>query len=200
MLTVGLTGGYASGKTTVAQELERLGCFLIYADKLGHRVLEPSGEAYRPTAEAFGPDILNADRTINRRKLGAIVFASPHQLTLLNSIVHPAVYRIQDQLLREFGKKQPHGIAAVEAAILIETGRYQRYDRLIVTTCNEQLQMARAMARDGLTEEQVRSRLCSQMPVAQKISFAHYVIDTSGSPGETASQVAAVHADLQRLV
>ncbi len=200
MLTVGLTGGYASGKTTVAKELERLGCFLIYADKLGHQSLEPSGEAYGPTVQAFGPDILKADGTIDRKKLGALVFASPQELRLLNSFVHPAVYRVQDQLLHNFSHEQPNGIAVVEAAILIETGRYKRYDRLIVTACNEPLQIARAMARDGLTEEQVRTRLRSQMPVADKKSFANYIIDTGGTTEETLAQVAAVHAELRRFV
>ncbi len=199
MLTVGLTGGYASGKTTVAKELERLGCYLIYADKLGHQALQPAGEAYGPTLQAFGPEILNPDGTINRSKLGAIVFASPEKLALLNSIVHPAVYRIQDQLLQEFAEEHTHPIAVVEAAILIETGRYKIYDRLIVTACSEQLQIARAMARDGLTEKQVRTRLGSQLPVADKRAFAHYVIDTDGTTAETLEQVAAVYTDLRRL-
>ena len=200
MLTVGLTGGYASGKTTVARELQRLGCFVIHADELGHQVMQPSGEAYRPTVQAFGPDVLNQDGTINRSKLGAIVFASANKLALLNSIVHPAVYRIQDELLREFGHRQPAGIAVVEAAILIETGRYKRYGRLIVTACSEQLQIARAMARDGQTEEQVRTRLRSQMPVAAKKLFADYIIDTDEALEDTLRQVVAVHAELQRLV
>ncbi len=200
MLTVGLTGGYASGKTTVAKELERLGCFLIYADELGHQSLEPSGEAYGPTVQAFGPDILNADGTIDRKKLGVLVFASPPKLTLLNSFVHPAVYRIQDRLLHNFSHTQPNGIAVVEAAILIETGRYKSYDRIIVTACSEQLQITRAMARDGLTEKQVRTRLGSQMPVADKRSFANYIIETGGTTGETLAQAAAVHVDLQRFL
>lgn len=199
MLTVGLTGGYASGKTTVAKELERLGCYLIYADKLGYQALQPTGEAYGPTLQAFGPEILKPDGTINRSKLGAIVFASPEKLALLNSIVHPAVYRIQDQLLQELAEEHPHRIAVVEAAILIETGRYKIYDRLIVTACSEQLQIARAMARDGLTEKQVRTRLRSQLPVADKRAFAHYVIDTDGTTPETLEQVAAVYTDLRRL-
>ena len=119
MLKVGLTGGYATGKSLVAKELEGLGCHLIYADELGHEVLRPDGEAYAATVETFGREILNSDGTIDRKRLGEIVFASPELLEQLSALVHPAVIRLEERLIEEFQTKDPHGIAVIEAAILL---------------------------------------------------------------------------------
>ena len=199
MIKVGLTGGYASGKSFVARELERLGCRLIYADQPGHAVLEPNGEAYAPTVEAFGPDILASDGSIDRKKLGAIVFQSPEQLETLSSFVHPAVFRLEERLLSEFAREHPHTIAVIEAAILIETGRYQVFDRLILTACSEEVQIARGMHRDGLTREQVLARLSKQMPLEEKKRYADYVIDTGGPKEQTLEHVRAIFAELKAL-
>jgi dephospho-CoA kinase len=197
MLKVGLTGGYATGKSLVAKELERLGCHLIYADELGHQVLQPGGEAYAATVEIFGREILNADGTIDRKKLGEIVFASPELLEKLSSLVHPAVIRLEERLLEEFQRQDPHGIAVVEAAILIETGRYAVFDRVILTTCDEETQIARGMKRDHATREQALARLGKQLPLSEKQRHAHYVVDTSGPKEETARQVQRVYRELK---
>lgn len=199
MLKVGLTGGYASGKSFVASELERHGCHVIYADRLGHAVLEPYGEAYRPTVEAFGTGILGSDGTINRKKLGAVVFHSPELLERLSGFVHPAVFRLEAKMLAEFEQADPGGIAVIEAAILIETGRYKVFDRLILTACSEEIQIARGMHRDGLTREQVLARLSKQMPLAEKRRFADYVVDTGGPKTETIKQVSKIVAELKAL-
>jgi len=198
MIKVGLTGGYASGKSFVASELSRLGCHVIYADKLGHAVLSPGGEAYQPVVAAFGDGILLPDRTIDRKRLGAIVFDSQPLLQQLNSFVHPAVFRLEESMLAEFAAADPHGIAVIEAAILIETGRYRTFDRLILTACSQDVQIARAIERDGLTREQVLARLSKQMPLSEKKRYAHYVIDTSGPKTETLLQVARVFASLKQ--
>jgi dephospho-CoA kinase len=199
MLKVGLTGGYATGKTCVARELERLGCHLIYADELGHEVLLPDGEAYERTLEAFGRNILNADGTIDRKTLGEIVFSSSDALEKLSSLVHPAVIRREERLLQDFEERDPHGIAVVEAAILIETGRDAVFDRVILTSCDEETQMARGMKRDHATREQVLARLAKQLPLYQKERRAHYIVDTSGPKEETARQVQRVYGELKRL-
>jgi dephospho-CoA kinase len=199
MLKVGLTGGYATGKTCVARELERLGCHVIYADELGHKVLLPDGEAYEGTLQAFGRDILNADGTIDRKTLGEIVFASSEGLEKLSSLVHPAVIRREEQLLGEFQSQHPHGIAVIEAAILIETGRDATFDRVILTSCDEETQMARGMKRDHATREQVLARLAKQLPFYQKERRAHYIVDTSGPKEETARQVWRVYGELKEL-
>jgi dephospho-CoA kinase len=199
MLKVGLTGGYATGKTCVAKELERLGCHVIYADELGHKVLLPDGEAYAGTVEAFGRSILNADGTIDRKRLGEIAFASPEVLEKLSVLVHPAVIRIEERLLNEFQTHDPRGIAVVEAAILIEIGRHTVFDRIILTSCDEQTQMTRGMKRDHATREQVLARLATQLPVHEKDPRAHYIVDTSGPKEETARQVQRVYGELKRL-
>ena len=199
VLRVGLTGGYATGKSFVAAELQRLGCRLVYADKLGHAVLQPDGEAFQPTVEAFGPEILAPDGTIDRKRLGVIVFRSPELLEKLNSFVHPAVFRLEERMLDEFARADPRAIAVIEAAILIETGRYRVFDRLILTTCSIELQIARGIKRDHLTREQVVARLANQMPAEEKKLYAHFVIDTTGSKEETITQIGGIFQELKRL-
>jgi dephospho-CoA kinase len=199
MLKVGLTGGYATGKSFIASELKRLGCHIIQADKLGHQVLDPEGAAYLPTVETFGPDILSPDATIDRKKLGVLVFASPELLEKLNSFVHPAVFQLEESMMREFAQEDPTGIAVVEAAILIETGRYRAYDRIILTTCSEATQISRGMTRDHLTHEQVTARLKNQMSSEKKKDYTHYVIDTELPKVETARQVEHIFAELSEL-
>jgi dephospho-CoA kinase len=199
MLKAGLTGGYASGKSFVASELERRGCLVIYADRLGHATLEPTGEAYAPVIEAFGHEILQPDHSINRKKLGALVFAAPERLAQLNSFVHPAVFRLEEQMLSDFAAQHPKGVAVIEAAILIETGRHTFFDRLIVTHCAVDTQIARGMKRDGLTREEVLARLARQMPSAEKANFAHYLIDTNGTKQNTLRQVDVMWQELRTL-
>lgn len=199
MLRVGLTGGLASGKSFVGRELANLGCLLIRADELGHQVLAPGGEAYDATIREFGPAILNPDRTINRRKLAALVFHDPAQLAKLNALVHPPVQALERRLMDQYAATHPHGIAVVEAAILVETGSYRDFAKLIVAVCGDEQQIERAMARDGMTREQALERLSRQMPLAEKIKYADYVIDTSGAKESTLAQTRAVHSALLAL-
>jgi dephospho-CoA kinase len=199
MLTVGLTGGYASGKSFVAAELARLGCSLIYADKLGHEVLLPGGEAFEPVVQIFGREILSGDGGIDRKKLGQIVFSSPELLKKLTDIIHPAVFRLEADLLNAARRKDPNGIAVIEAAILIETERYKVFDRLILTACDEATQIARGAARDGLTPEAVKARIDKQLPLAEKKKHADYVVSTDGTKEDTLRQVETVFRDLERL-
>src|SRR3954452_10267063 len=199
MLRVGLTGGYASGKSFVAAELERLGCHVIHADDLGHKVLELEGEAYVPTVESFGDGILNSDRTIDRKKLGAIVFNSPELLETLTGIVHPAVFRLENRLIDQFAETDPLGIAVIEAAILIETGRYRWFDRIIVTCCDEETQVRRGLLRDGICEDQVRARMSNQLSLTEKKKYADYIVNTGGEKETTLQQVRAIFRQLQSI-
>ena len=199
MIRVGLTGGYATGKSFVATVLEQLGCHLIYADKLGHAVLERGGEAYRPTLAAFGPGILNPDETIDRRKLASLVFGAPELLDKLTSFVHPAVLRLEDELTHRLQAENPHGIVVYEAAILIETGHYRIYDRLIVTACDEETQIARGMKRDHVTRQDVMARLAKQLPLEKKKAFADHVIETGGTKDDTIRQVREIYGKLKQL-
>jgi dephospho-CoA kinase len=199
MLKVGLTGGLASGKTFVGQALAGYGCLLIQADELGHQVLEPNGEAYHEVVGEFGPGILGPDGRINRRRLAGLVFCSPGRLERLNSLVHPPVLRREAELTAAFAAAEPNGIVVVEAAILIETGSYRRFDRIILVTCTEEQQRERALRRDGAEEADVLARLDRQMPLDQKQKFAHFVIDTSGDKEETLHQTWDVYQALRRI-
>lgn len=205
MLRVGLTGGLASGKSFVGRALADLGCLLIQADELGRQVQEPGGEAYDDIVRVFGPEILEespaADSRppINRRRLAGIVFHDARRLQELNSLVHPHVYERRRKAEEEFARSHPDGIAVTEAAILIETGSYRDYDCLIVATCRPEQQVERAMARNHLTREEVLERMQQQMPLAEKIKYADYVIDTSGSKENTVRQAQDVYAKLRSL-
>jgi len=148
--------------------------------------------------EAFGRGILNEDGTIARRKLAGEVFDRPDRLALLSSLVHPPVVAREEAWMRQVEQSEPGAIAVVEAAILIETGSYKRFSRLIVTVCRPEQQVERAMKRDGISRDEVEARLRRQMPLEEKIKLADYVIDTSGDKKETARQVQEVYLALRR--
>jgi dephospho-CoA kinase len=199
MLRVGLTGGLASGKSLVGHALEGMGCLLIQADNLGHQVIEPGAEAYEAVLQEFGREILNPDGNIDRRRLAAEVFSHPDRLEKLNQLVHPAVRARAEKLTDEFARREPDGIAVTEAAILIEAGSYRNYSRLIVAVCREEQQIQRAMERDHLTRDEVLARIRRQMPLEEKVKYADYVIDTSGTKERTLEQTREVYNSLRRL-
>jgi len=196
---VGLTGGLACGKSFVGETLAELGCHVLQADRLGHEVLLPGGEAYAPVVREFGSGVLGEAGEIDRRALAAQVFGKPERLALLNSFVHPPVMRREEEWLARVTAEDPHAIAVVEAAILIETGSYKRFDKLIVAICDEEQQVRRSMRRDGVAREEVLARLNRQMPVAEKRKFADFAIDTSGTKEETVRQTRAVYESLRRM-
>ncbi|MCL4401329.1 MAG: dephospho-CoA kinase [Acidobacteria bacterium] len=194
-----MTGGLACGKSFVAEALAGMGCHLIEADRLGHEVLLPGGEAYAGVVREFGSGILDAEGKIDRARLAAEVFGRPERLAALNRLVHPPVIRREEELFREFAMRDPRGITVVEAAILIETGSWRRFDRIILVVCPEEQQVERAMRRDGLEPEQVRARLARQMPVEEKRKYAHYIIDTSGSKEDALRRTLEVCEELRRI-
>ncbi len=199
MLRVGLTGGLASGKSFVGEALAGFGCRLIRADELGHQALSPQGESYAAVIREFGRGILKEDGSIDRRRLAVVVFGSPERLERLNGLVHPAVMAREEALIGKYEAEDPRGIAVVEAAILIETGSYKRFDRLILAVCPERQQLERALARDGMSEAEARGRLERQMPLREKLRFADYVIDTSGEKEDTLRQTRAVYESLRSI-
>jgi dephospho-CoA kinase len=199
MLRVGLTGGLASGKSFVGRALAELGCFLIQADEIGHQVQQPGGEAYAEIVRVFGDGMLNADGTLDRRKLAALVFHDPEQLKALNRIVHPPVIARRKAMEDEFARAHPDGIAVTEAAILIETGSYRDFDRLIVAICSAEQQVERAMSRGHLTREEVLDRMRRQMPLDEKVKYADIIIDTSGPKESTLAQTRAAYESLRSV-
>lgn len=199
MLRVGLTGGLATGKSFVGECLVRLGCHMLKADEIGHQVLEPGGAAYHPVVEAFGPEILDENGHIARRKLGALVFGDPDRLKLLNSLVHPAVIQKEEDWFASLETLSRNSIGIVEAAILIETGSYRRFDRIVLAVCTPEQQVERAMRRDGLSREEVEARLAQQMSLEEKRAYAHWIVDTSGEKSATEKQASALYQELRRL-
>jgi dephospho-CoA kinase len=199
MLRVGLTGGLASGKSFVGRALADLGCYLIEADKLGHEVMAPGGEAYEAIVEEFGPNILDAEGWISRRRLSGIVWGHPERLEKLSSLVHPPVQAREEQRMAEIARADPRAIAVVEAAILVETGRYKSFDKLIVVTCTPEQQMERALERGSYNKEEILARLSSQLPLNEKLRVADYVIDASGLKENTLEQVRKVYGLLRSL-
>jgi dephospho-CoA kinase len=198
MLKVGLTGGLACGKSFVGDELARLGCHLVRADELGHEVLEPGGEAYGPVVKEFGTGILDENGRIDRRLLAAAVFDNPERLARLNALVHPPVVRREEELISAFTASDPEGISVVEAAILIETGSYRRFHRIVLVVCEEEQQVQRAVKR-GATLEEAMARIRRQMPLEEKRKYAHYVIDTSGAKEDTLRRTRELYEELRSI-
>ena len=197
MLRIGLTGNIAVGKSCASAHFAEIGSAVIDADRVSRELMEPGEPVYFQVVETFGPEILRDDMTIDRRRLGNIVFAAEEKRRLLESIVHPA---IRDAVSRKIVEKEKiSNIVIVDAALMIETGAYREYDRLIVVACSPDAQLVRLMARDGLTENEAKARIAAQMPTDEKIRFADYVIDTSGSLESTLEQVNAIYKQLSMM-
>jgi dephospho-CoA kinase len=196
MLSVGLTGGIGTGKTTVGRMFVALGCHLIDADAIVHKLIEPPGDVYQSIVAEFGPKILNEHGRINRTVLGEIVFNHPQARTRLNALVHPAVIQRQRDWLQELRSTNPDAIGIVDAALMIEVGSYKDFDRVVVVVCSREEQVRRLRARSGLSDEQIESRIRAQMPIEEKVRFANYVIDNSGSLDDTQKQVERVFTSL----
>ena len=199
MLKVGLTGGIATGKSYVLEVLRELGCEVIDADKVAHQTMEPGQPAYHDIVAEFGATVLDEDGTIDRAALGALVFADAAQRARLNAIVHPRVFEAQAAWLAGVAARNPQAVAVVDAALMVETGSYKRFDKLVVVHCEPQLQLERLMARNQLSREQAEARINAQLPAAEKLKVADYVINTSLSFEDTRRQVEALYPQLRAL-
>ena len=199
MLKVGLTGSIAVGKSYVVSVLAELGCVTFDADKVAHSVMEPGRPAHEDIVREFGVGVLAPDGTIDRQKLGAIVFADEARRLRLNEIVHPRVLEEQNRLLQAAEAKNPDGIAIIDAALMIESGGYKRFDKLIVVHCDRETQIERLMRRNQITREDAERRLAAQMSSEEKLRYADYTIDTSGTFDETRQRVVEVYKELLRL-
>jgi dephospho-CoA kinase len=160
--------------------LAELGCRVLDADETARAVVEPGTEALRDVTASFGDEILRNDGTLDRSKLGALVFADADKRRELNAILHPYIIAEQDRQLRQWDTEDPNSIAVVDAALVIESGSYKRFDKLIVVYCEPEVQLQRLIERDGLSREEAQRRIAAQMPQDEKKKFADYLIDTSG--------------------
>ena len=198
MLKVGLTGGIASGKSTVAGVFEQLGAFVIDSDRITHELLEPGQSVHAAVVEAFGPQVVSAGGGIDRKALGSIVFGSEERRRVLERLVHPGVAQRQDQFFEEVAVRAPDAVAIVDAALMIETGSYRKYDRLVVVSCSALQQHQRLKSR-GLADGDIEARIKAQMPLEEKRKYADYVIDNSGTLDQTRRQVKIVWEELKAL-
>ena len=177
MILVGLTGGLASGKTTVAGLFQECGAFVIQADQLARTVVAPGKTAWKEIVKNFGARVLQADRTLNRIALANLVFHHPRKLSVLNRIVHPRVAREQVRQTNTIARQHPNAVIIYDAALLIEAQAHERMDRIIVVTANQPTQLQRARQRDGLTKREALARIRAQLPLRIKRRFADYVLN-----------------------
>ena len=199
MLKVGLTGGIASGKTTVAKMLAARGCHIIYADRIAHQLMAPGQPAHEEIVRVFGRGILDASGAVDRKRLGEIVFADAARRAELNRILHPRVIAEIEKEFARLAAAEPEAIAVVEAALLVEAGYHQRLDKLIVTLCSREQQLERLMKMTGLASAQAEQRLAAQLPLEEKRRYADYEIDCSGALADTEQQVEKLVEELRRL-
>jgi len=195
-LLVGLTGSIATGKSTVSRMFAHLGALVLDADVLAREVVMPGQPAYLKIVEEFGPSVIQDDGSLDRKALGAIVFADATRRRRLEEITHPAIGLRQQRILSVLEEEEFEGIVIWDVALLFETGGVARMDRVVVVYADPDTELARLMARDGIPEAQARTRMASQMPVAEKARRAHYVIDNSGERVETERQVKTVYESL----
>ncbi len=199
MLKVGLTGSIAVGKSYVCEVLRELGAFVLDADRTAREVVAPGTLGWQLIIERFGSNILLPNNEIDRPKLGAIVFGDERKRQLLNSIVHPLVIETQDVWLREREAENAGGIAIIDAALMIESGGYRRFDKIIVVWCDSAIQLERLMTRNNLSEAEALKRINAQMPQQEKKRYADYTIDTSEGFDAARKQTIVIFEQLKLL-
>lgn len=200
MILVGLTGGVATGKSTVAKMFKRCGAVVIDADQLAHDVVKPGKPAWLEIVKTFGRAVLTPDRTLNRRELGAVVFGNRTKLRQLEQIIHPRVAREQARLTKQAARKDPHAVVIYDVPLLFEAGIDKRVDHTIVVTANRETQIARLKKRNGLSRAEAIRRIRSQMPLAKKIQRADHVLNGTLSRPSLRQQVSLLLKYLRLLV
>ena len=200
MLRVGLTGSIGVGKSFVTSVFVELGCRVLDADQTAREVVMPGTPGLKALVEVFGEDILATDGSLDRKRLGALIFADESQRQRLNHILHPFIIARQDEILNGWEAEDPDGIGIVDAALMIESGGYKRFDKLIVVHCRPEVQLERLMLRDKLSREEALRRINSQMPQEEKQRFADYLIDTSDGFELTRSRSVEIYNQLIRVI
>jgi len=199
MLIVGLTGGVASGKSTVSSALREEGAYLIDADQIARDLVQPHTPIWQELIDTFGEDILQKDGSIHRKRLAALVFSNREKRTRLNQVLHPRIKEETQRRLRAIGQSDPEAIVVIDAALLVETGDYREMDELIVVRATEAQQMERLRERDGASLREAKQIVSAQIPLEEKLKVADFVIGNEGSIQETRRQAKAVFQELKRL-
>jgi dephospho-CoA kinase len=200
MLRIGLTGSIGVGKSFIAGVLAELGCHVLDADDTARAVVAPGSAALRDVVAAFGSEFLGTDGALDRSKLGSLVFADEDKRKLLNSILHPYIIAQQDERLREWETEDQSGIAVIDAALMIESGGYKRFDKLIVVHCHPEVQLERLISRNNLSRAEAEKRIAAQMPQEEKKKFADYLIDTSDGFEAARKRTEDVYGELRTII
>jgi dephospho-CoA kinase len=200
MVRVGLTGSIAVGKSYVSSVFAELGCHLLDADQTAREVVLPGTPGLNAVVDHFGREVLSDDGSLDRQRLGELIFADAEQRQRLNAILHPFIIAKQDEVMREWQAVDPDGIAVVDAALMIESGGYKRFDKLIVVHCRPEVQLERLMLRSGLSLQEAKQRIDSQMPQEEKQRYADFLIDTSDGFESTRQRTEDVYKQLRQLV
>jgi dephospho-CoA kinase len=199
MLTVGVTGGVASGKTTVCRIFKEEGAHLIDADRIARELVEPRRPAWRELTRAFGKEILQKSGTIDRKRLGNIAFSNSGKRRLLNGILHPRIEKEMGKKVRQIKRKNPHAIVVFDVPLLVETGFHQEVDRVVVVTSKKTQQTERLRKRAGMSEEETRRIIASQMAIEKKVKVADFIIRNEGSIAQTRRKTREVFQELRRI-
>ena len=199
MIVIGLTGGVATGKSTVAKLFKQCGAIVIDADALARDVVQPGKPAWRESVRYFGADILHPDKTIDRQALGQIVFQNRTKLRQLERIIHPRVAREQQRLTRQVAKNDPKAVVVYDVPLLFEAGIDKRVDKTIIVTADQETQIARLKKRNGLTRAEALRRIKSQMPLVKKRRLADYVLDGTTNPRSLAKSVRQLYTSFRSL-
>ena len=198
MFVVGLTGGIASGKSVVSNMLRDLGACIIDADETSREVMIPHTKCWEEVIASYGSELLQEDLTIDRKKLAISVFKDSEQIEKLNRIVHPYIMQRIEEMIEEIKARDPQSLVIVDAALLVETGVYKHYDKLIVVYVSKETQLERLMNRDAMSREEAESRIDLQSPLTQKLKVADYVIENEGPLSKTKKEVEKVYKALTR--
>jgi dephospho-CoA kinase len=199
MLRVGLTGSIGVGKSFVTSILAELGSHVLDADQTAREVVATGTPGLSAVIAAFGTDVLYPDGTLDRGLLGSLVFADEQKRQLLNAILHPFIMAKQDEIMRQWETEDPQGVGVIDAALMIESGGYKRFDKLVVVHCRPEVQLERLMTRNGLTPEEAQQRVKTQLSQEEKQKFADYLIDTSDGFDETRRRTMEVYKELLKL-
>jgi dephospho-CoA kinase len=199
MLRVGLTGGIASGKSTVARVFGELGAHVLDADRIARDLVPPGSPALSRIVREFGMEILRADGTLDRAALGAVVFADAGKRRVLEAILHPLILAEVDRRIAELERTDPQGMAIVEAALILELGRQREFDAIVVVWAEEEQQRRRVVLRDKLSADEAGRRLAAQMPLVEKRSRADFVVDNSRDLTACRADAERVYGELLRL-
>lgn len=189
---LGLTGNIASGKSTAAQFFKELGAYVLDADDISRIVMQPGQEAYNGVVKLFGEKVLNADRTLDRAAIRKIVFDEPETRKKLEQIVQPAILEYERKEVGRIKGQDDKAVIITQAAVTVESGTYKRFDGLIVVYTEPEIQLKRVMARDNISEAQALKIIGAQMPIEEKLKFANYIVNNSGSLNDLRRETARV--------